>query len=418
MPATGDLRMNRFFTRLVIGAMILGVATGWACNRWLAPADAAQAAAGFGLLMEAFLRLIKMIIAPLVFSTLLAGIVHMEDAAAVGRVGIKTLGWFLLASIFSLLLGLIMVEWLQPGAGMALKDAGAAPLPNASAFSVEKLIGDVIPTSIIDAMARNAVLQIVVFAVFVGIAISQMEERAPLVTQLVEQVAAIMLKVTGYVMNFAPLAIFGALASTVAVQGLPILLVYARFVGGFYLAILLLWAALFVATFLLVRRGAVRLFAAVREPTLLAFSVASSDSAYPRLLTVLPGAGVPRRIVSFVLPLGYAFNLDGSMMYCTFATLFILQAHGVALSGAQMAGMLAMLLITSKGIAAVPRASLVVIMATLASLGFPEGWIGLVLAVDHLLDMGRSATNVIGNSVATVAVAKWEGQYQEEGATP
>ena len=408
--------MNRIFTRLVIAAMVLGVATGWACNRWLAPADAAHAAAGFGLLMEAFLRLIKMIIAPLVFTTLLAGIVHMEDAAAVGRVGIKTLGWFLLASIFSLLLGLLMVEWLQPGAGMALKDAAGAPLPAANAFSVEKLIGDVIPTSIVDAMARNAVLQIVVFAVFVGLAISQLEARAPLVTQLVEEVATIMLKVTGFVMNFAPLAIFGALASTVAVQGLPILLVYAKFVGGFYLSIVLLWAALFAAAFALVRQGALRLFAVVREPALLAFSVASSDSAYPRLLTDLPAAGIPRRIVSFVLPLGYAFNLDGSMMYCTFATLFILQAHGVVLSVAQMAGMLAMLLITSKGIAAVPRASLVVIMATLASLGFPEGWIGLVLAVDHLLDMGRSATNVIGNSVATVVVSKWEGQYKEEAA--
>jgi len=409
--------MNRFFTRLVVGAMILGVATGWACNHWMTPAGAASAAAAFGLLMEAFLRLIKMIIAPLVFSTLLAGIVHMEDAAAVGRVGIKTLGWFLLASIFSLLLGLLMVEWLQPGAGMALQGvAGAAPPAAANAFSAEHLIADIIPTSIVDAMSRNAVLQIVVFAVFVGIAISRLEARAPLVTQLVEEVAAIMLKVTGFVMNFAPLAIFCALASTVAVQGLPILLVYAKFVGGFYLSMLLLWAALFAVTLLMVRRGALRLFAAVREPTLLAFSVASSESAYPRLLTALPGAGIPRRIVSFVLPLGYAFNLDGSMMYCTFATLFILQAHGVALSGAQMAGMLAMLLITSKGIAVVPRASLVVIMATLASLGFPEGWIGLVLAVDHLLDMGRSATNVIGNSVATVAISKWEGQYQEEGA--
>jgi Na+/H+-dicarboxylate symporter len=409
--------MNRIFTRLVIGAMVLGVVTGWACNRWLAPADAANAAAGFGLLMEAFLRLIKMIIAPLVFSTLLAGIVHMEDAAAVGRVGIKTLGWFLLASIFSLLLGLMMVEWLQPGAGMALRDAaGAAAPPAGNAFSAEHLISDIIPISIVDAMAHNAVLQIVFFAVFVGIAVSKLEDRAPLVTQLVEQVATIMLKVTGFVMNFAPLAIFGALASTVAVQGLPILVVYAKFVGGFYVSLLLLWTFLFAATFVLLRQGAVRLFQAVREPTLLAFSIASSDSAYPRLLTVLPGVGIPRRIVSFVLPLGYAFNLDGSMMYCTFATLFILQAHGVVLSAGQTSGMLAMLLITSKGIAAVPRAALVVIMATLTSMGFPEGWIGLVLAVDHLLDMGRSATNVIGNSVATAVVSKWEGQYREEGA--
>jgi Na+/H+-dicarboxylate symporter len=406
--------MNRYFARLVVGAMILGVAAGWACNALLAPAQAAQVAAVFGLLMDAFLRLIKMIIAPLVFTTLLAGIVHMEDAAAVGRVGLKTLGWFLAASICSLLLGLAMVTWLQPGAGMTLIGAAAAPGVATNAFSASHLIEDIIPTSIADAMARNAVLQIVVFAVFVGIAISQLEKGAPLVTQLVEQVAAVMLKVTGFVMSFAPLAIFGALASTVAVQGVGILVVYAKFVGGFYLALLLLWLALGFVAWVLVRDGAGRLFAAIRDPTLLAFSVASSDSAYPKLIEALPGVGIPRKIVSFVLPLGYAFNLDGSMVYCTFATLFILQAHGVTLNWAQQAGMLAMLLITSKGIAAVPRASLVVIMATLTSLGFPEGWIGLVLAVDHLLDMGRSATNVIGNSVATVVVSKWEGQYGKE----
>jgi Na+/H+-dicarboxylate symporter len=403
--------MNRNFARLIVAAMVLGIATGWACNTWLAPADAAKAAAAFALLMDAFLRLIRMIIAPLVFSTLLAGILHMEDAASVGRVGVKTLAWFLLASLFSLLLGLGMVEWLQPGAGMALVGAGAAPATATNAFSAARLIEEIIPTSIIDAMARNAVLQIVVFSVFVGIAISRLEARAPMVTRLVEEVAAIMLKVTGFVMLFAPLAIFGALASTVTVQGLPILLVYAKFVGGFYLALVLLWLVLFAATLALLRQGARAVFAAVRDPALLAFSVASSDAAYPRLMAALPGAGIPRRIVSFVLPLGYAFNLDGSMMYCTFATLFILQAHGVTLGWARTAGMLAMLMVTSKGIAGVPRASLVVIMATLASLGFPEGWIGLVLAVDHLLDMGRSATNVIGNSVATVVVSKWEGVF-------
>jgi Na+/H+-dicarboxylate symporter len=402
--------MNRNFARLVAGAMVLGIVTGWACNQALAPGDAARAAAAFSLLMDAFLRLIKMIIAPLVFSTLLAGIAHMEDAAAVGRVGVKTLGWFLLASVFSLLLGLAMVQWLQPGAGMALSAAGAAP-QGADPFSLQHLIGEIIPTSIADAMARNAVLQIVVFATFVGIAISKLEEGAPLVTRLVEELAAIMLKVTGFVMMFAPLAIFGALAATVAVQGLPVLLVYAKFVGSFYFAMLLFWLVLGAVLLALLRRQAFAVFAAVRDPALLAFSVASSDAAYPRLIAALPGAGIPRRIVSFVLPLGYAFNLDGSMMYCTFAALFVLQAHGVTLSWAQQAGMLGMLLITSKGIAGVPRASLVVIMAALASLGYPEAWIGLVLAVDHLLDMGRSATNVLGNAVATVVVSKWEGVF-------
>ncbi|MBV9551109.1 MAG: dicarboxylate/amino acid:cation symporter [Alphaproteobacteria bacterium] len=404
--------MKSLFARLVVASMVSGIATGWACNAWLAPADAAHAAALFALLMDAFLRLIRMIIAPLVFSTLLVGIAHMEDATAVGRIGLKTLAWFLAASLVSLLLGLVMVTWLKPGVGMALSGAGAAP--TGAGFSLERLIGEIIPTSIADAMARNAVLQIVVFTVFVGIAISKLEARAPLVTGLVEELAAIMLKVTGFVMNFAPLAIFGALASTVAVQGLPVLLVYARFMGGFYATMLLFWLLLALVLMALLRRQAKPVLAAVRDPALLAFSVASSDAAYPRLMAALPGAGIPRRIVSFVLPLGYAFNLDGSMMYCTFAGLFLLQAHGVTLSFAQQTGMLGMLLITSKGIAGVPRASLVVIMATLASLGYPESWIGLVLAVDHLLDMGRSATNVLGNAVAAAVVGKWEGALDRE----
>ncbi|MDQ1159005.1 Na+/H+-dicarboxylate symporter [Sphingomonas sp. SORGH_AS 950] len=406
--------MNRRFASFVIAAMILGIAVGWMCNLGLAPGDAARTAAGFSMVTELFLRLIKMIIAPLVFTTLVAGVGHMEDAAAVGRIGAKTMGWFLGASILSLLLGLAMVELLRPGAGLTLHAAnpiGAPPLPSTDSFSLHTFITHLVPTSIFDAMARNEILQIVIFAIFVGTAVSMLDQKAPQVMQLVEQAASIMLKVTDIVMKFAPFAIFASLASTVTLQGLPILLTYAKFVGGFYLSLALLWVILFGLALLVLGRAAIRLFAAIREPALISFSCASSEAAYPKLLAALPTVGVPPRIASFVLPLGYSFNLDGSMMYCTFATTFILQTNGVSLTVGQQVGMLFLLLITSKGIAAVPRASLIVIMATLTYLGLPEGWIALVLAVDHLLDMGRSGTNIIGNSVAAAVVSKWEGAF-------
>jgi Na+/H+-dicarboxylate symporter len=235
------------------------------------------------------------------------------------------------------------------------------------------------------------------------------DDKAPEVMKLVEQGANIMLKVTEIVMGFAPFAIFGALASTVAKQGLPILLTYAKFMGGFYLSLSLLWVLLIVLGFLIVGKQMVKILGTVREPALLAFSTASSEAAYPKLLAGLPTTGISKKIVSFVLPLGYSFNLDGSMMYTTFATLFIAQAYGVHFTVEQMILMLLLLMVTSKGIAGVPRASLVVIMATLTYFGLPDVWIGLVLGVDHLLDMGRSATNVLGNSVAAAVVNKWEG---------
>ena len=263
-------------------------------------------------------------------------------------------------------------------------------------------------------MARNEILQIVVFSIFVGTAVAAIDDRAPAVLALVEQITAIMLKITGYVMTTAPFAIFAALASTVATQGLDVIGDYFKFVGGFYLALGVLWAVLLGAAALFIGLPrAVKLFQAVRNPALLAFSTSSSEAAYPRTMEALQRFGVSRRIVSFVLPLGYSFNLDGSMMYCTFATLFIAQAYGIHMSWGQQITMLLLLMVTSKGMAGVPRASLVVISATLAFFKLPEAGLLLILAVDHLLDMGRSGTNVIGNSVAAAVVAKWEKQLGE-----
>jgi Na+/H+-dicarboxylate symporter len=408
--------MNRLFTTLIVGAMLLGIAVGWACNQHLSPEQGKIVAGNLSIITDVFLRLIKMIIAPLVFSTLVAGIAHMEDAATIGRVGIKALGWFIGASIVSLTIGLIMVHLLQPGSGLSLSlpDAGAAGATvDVSKFTLKEFVTHLVPRSIVEAMANNEILQIVVFSVFVGTAVASIDDRTPAVLALVDQVAAIMLKVTGYVMKTAPFAIFAALASTITTQGLDILGTYARFVGGFYLSLAVLWGLLITVAAVIVGPRALRLIGAIRQPALLAFSTASSEAAYPRTLEELQKWGISRRVASFVLPLGYSFNLDGSMMYCTFATLFIAQVYGVHLSIAQQITMLLLLMVTSKGMAGVPRASLVVIAATLTFFNLPEQGLLLILAVDHLLDMGRSATNVVGNSVAAAVVAKWENQIEE-----
>ena len=404
--------MRRRFTLIVMAAMLLGIGTGAILHAVYPDPAAAKTLAGyFSLLTDIFLRLIRMIIAPLVLSTLVVGIAHMEDTAAIGRVGGRTLGWFICASIVSLMLGAAMVSLIQPGVGLHMVAPTQGPADvTAAAFTLKDFITHVFPRSIVEAMANNEILQIVVFAIFLGTAISALDDRAPAILALAEQVARVMLKITGYVMWFAPVAVFAALASTVTTQGLGVLVTFAQFVGGFYLSLGLLWGILLLAAFAVIGKRAWSLAAAVREPVILAFSTASSEAAYPRTLEVLQRFGISRRIVSFVLPLGYSFNLDGSMMYCTFATLFIAQVYGVHLTPGQLVVMLFLFLVTSKGMAGVPRASLVVILAALPTFNLPVAGMTLILAVDHLLDMGRSATNVVGNSVASAVVGKWEGQ--------
>ena len=408
--------MNRLFTYFVVGAMVLGVLVGWVVNVSLPAENAEGIADNLTIITDVFLRLIKMIIAPLVFATLVAGIAHMEDAGAVGRIGVKTMGWFISASIVSLTIGLIMVHILKPGTGLNLSLPDAATTGAAvdtAKFTLRDFITHLVPKSIFEAMANNEILQIVVFSVFVGTAVAAIDDKAPAVLALVEQVAAIMLKVTGYVMKTAPLAIFAALAATISTQGIEVLWTYVKFIGGFYLSLGILWALLIAVAVVIIGPRALRLIAAVRQPTLLAFSTASSEAAYPRTLEALQQWGVSRKVASFVLPLGYSFNLDGTMMYCTFATLFIAQVYGIEMSIAQQVTMLGLLMVTSKGMAGVPRASLVVIAATLAYFDLPEAGLLLILTVDHILDMGRSATNVIGNTVASAVVAKWENQIEE-----
>jgi Na+/H+-dicarboxylate symporter len=361
-----------------------------------------------------FLRLIKMIIAPLVFSTLVVGIAKMGDLGTVGRVGLKAFGWFMFASLISLTLGLLLVNLFKPGTALhiPLPDAAAHGEVAAGGLSLNDFIGHTFPESIADAMARNQILQIVVFSLFFGAATAALGERARALVDVLDAVSHIMLKVTSYVMLFAPLAVFGALAATVAKQGLGVLQVYGVFMGEFYFALLVLWGVLAALGGLFIGRRVLQLLRSVRDPLLLAFSTASSEAAYPKTLEQLERFGCSNRIASFVLPVGYSFNLDGSMMYCTFASLFIAQAYGIHLSAGQQILMLAILMLTSKGMAGVPRASLVVIAATLPQFGIPEGGLVLLLGIDHFLDMGRSATNVVGNSVAVAVVSRWEGELR------
>jgi Na+/H+-dicarboxylate symporter len=401
--------MSRRFTLYILIGMILGIVVGYICNESLDADDAKTVAGYFSILTDIFLRLIKMIIAPLVFSTLVVGIVHVGDTASLSRIGFLTIAWFLAASAVSLLLGVLMVQWLEPGVGLGLPlpEAGASVVVKAGALTLKDFITHVFPKSFFEAMATNEILQIVVFSLFVGVAISSLGEGAKKLTDILDQVVSVMLLITGYVMKFAPIAVFAAIAATVTTQGLGILSTYLKFVGGFYISLGILWGVLLAAGAVVIGKRIIELTKAIREPLLLAFSTASSEAAYPKTLEQLEKLGVPKRIASFVLPLGYSFNLDGSMMYCTFATIFIAQSYGIELTIAQQATMLLLLMLTSKGMAGVPRASLVVIAATLTFFGIPEEGLLLILAVDQFLDMGRSATNVVGNAVATSVVAKW-----------
>jgi Na+/H+-dicarboxylate symporter len=405
--------MAKKFTLVVVGALVAGIVTGSAIHSHVADEALRQEIAGYCQIgTDLFLRLIKMIIAPLVLSTLTVGIAHMGEPARLGRVGVRTLAWFLLASLISLSLGLVLVTWIAPGvgAGFTLPAMGADSGVHVAAITLKDFVTHLVPKSIAEAMVGNEILQIVVFSAFLGTALASLGTRVDRLVSLLDALAQAMLKMTGYVMLFAPVAVFAAITSVVAQHGFGVLATYGRFVGGFYLSLLVLWVVLLLLGSLVLGRRVLQLVPLLREPVLLAFSTASSEAAYPKTLTQLSRFGVSDRIASFVLPLGYSFNLDGSMMYCTFATLFIAQSYGIALTVSQEITMLLLLMVTSKGMAGVPRASLVVIAATLAHFGIPEAGLVLILAVDQFLDMGRSATNVIGNSIATAVVAEFEGE--------
>ena len=371
-----------------------------------------EVASYFSILSDIFLHLIKMIIAPLVLAVLVIGVAKVGDFKSVGRIGLKTLLYFTSATIIALALGLVIVNIFEPGKVMHLDlpdNKIETGIQNNSQTS-KNFIDHVIPESLIRSMAANDILPIVVFALFFGVAASGVGEHGKPIIKAFESLSHVMFKVTNFVMNFAPIGVFGAITAVVIQQGLDVL-------GGYLYLILCFFGGLFIFVFVILliicyafKINYMKLLKDIKEPILLAFSTASSESAMPKTIEALEKHGISNRIVSFVLPLGYSFNLDGSIMYMTFATVFIAQSYGIDISMADQIKMMLILLITSKGMAGVPRASLVVIAGMLTMFKIPAEGLLLLLAVDQLLDMGRSATNVVGNAVASAVVARLEGE--------
>jgi Na+/H+-dicarboxylate symporter len=403
----------------IIIAMLLGAVLGIYVHNNISPEGAAEFNNYIKLLATIFIRLVQMIISPLVFTTLVVGIAKLGDIKAVGRIGGKALGWFFTASFISLLIGLFWVNILEPGVGLNLSGVDVATAAEVTdktkVFSAQNFIEHIVPKSIVEAMATNEILQIVVFSIFFGLAAASMGDFAKPVVNALDKTSHVILKMVNYVMKFAPVGVFGAIAAVFAIRDLnDLLLTYIKYFGSFLIGITSLWVVLLLVGYIFLGKRLGTLLKRITGPIFIAFGTTSSEAVFPKLTEELERFGVKDKIVSFMLPLGYSFNLDGSMMYMTFASIFIAQAYGVDLSlGTQMT-MLLVLMLTSKGIAGVPRASLVVVAATCGMFDIPIEGIALILPIDHFCDMFRSGTNVLGNALATSVVGKWEGGDTEE----
>lgn len=403
--------------KYIVVAILLGILTGWICHHFFNEGEQLKQIASYlNIPTDIFLRLIKMIIAPLVFATIVSGIVSMGKSTSIGSITLKSMTWFITASFVSLAIGMGLANF-PIGAALDLVLPTAQQLSSSSApattgFTLQSFLSHVFPRSIAEAMANNDILQVLVFSIFFGSAlafVNQGKEKDSVIIRLTDELSKIMFRITDYVMMFAPVAVFAAIASAITVQGLGLIVDYGILIAEFYFGLLLLWIILFSVGAIVLKKDIFRLGKLIREPVTLAFATASSESAYPKVMDALNKFGVPKKVTSFVLPLGYSFNLDGSMMYTTFAVLFIAQAYNIDLSFTQQILILLTLMVTSKGIAGVSRASIVVISATLTMFHLPEAGILLLLGIDQFLDMGRTATNVVGNSIATAVVAKLEG---------
>ncbi|TAE17080.1 MAG: dicarboxylate/amino acid:cation symporter [Bacteroidetes bacterium] len=418
MTSTTSATGKNKLTLYILLAMLLGVIVGYIIHLQSGAEQIQKFATNIKVLTTIFLRLVQMIIAPLVFCTLVVGIAKLGDLKTVGRVGGKALLWFMSASLFSLSLGLVLVNILKPGAGISLQNADVNGVQDimgkTQGFSFQKFIEHLFPKSVFEAMATNEILQIVVFSIFFGVATAALGDTGKIIVKALDAAAHIILKMVGYVMNFAPLGVFGAIAAVIAVKGLEVFKFYGVYLAEFIAAIAVLWVILLGVGYLILGNRLFALMKRIGQPILIAFSTTSSEAVFPKLSQELENFGCKDKIVSFILPLGYSFNLDGSMMYMTFASLAIAQAYGIQLDVGTQITMLLVLMLTSKGIAGVPRASLVVVTATCAMFNIPPEGIALILPIDHFCDMFRSATNVVGNALATTVVSKWEGELAAE----
>lgn len=417
-------------TIFIIVAMVIGAVVGQLIFTGLPEIGSQQNPTGelnatyasyFKILTTIFLRLVQMIIAPLVITTLIVGIAKMGNLNAIGRVGGKSMLWFLSASLVSLLLGLVLVNFFEPGKGMNLGNISANTktveelVQKTDSFSINHFIEHLFPKSLFQALAENEILQIVIFSMFFGVALASLGKTGESLVVALDKISKVILKMVGYVMNFAPFGVFGGITAIICTKGLGILFVYGKYLLSFYTGIAVLWIILLLVGWFILKKRLFSLISRIKNPMLVAFSTTSSEAVFPKLTEELENFGCKKNIVSFILPLGYSFNLDGSMMYMTFASIFIAQAYSIPLDLGTQLTMLLVLMLTSKGIAGVPRASLVVVAATCTMFKIPAEGIALILPIDHFCDMGRSMTNVLGNALATTAVSKWEGELLPEG---
>jgi len=410
------MKKSNRLTFYILIAMIAGAITGYIVFTTGTDDFRKSFSDNIELLTTIFLRLVQMIIAPLVFSTLVVGIAKLGDLKTVGRVGGKAMLWFVSASLVSLFLGMIIVNLAKPGAGFNLDNVNTSNVKGISTstqeFTLQHFVEHVIPSSLISAMATNEILQIVVFSIFFGVATAALGDYGKIVVRGLDAVSHVILKMVDYVMKFAPLGVFGALAGVIATNGLSIFEFYIKYFLFFVLGIALLWIILITVGFLILRKRIPSLLKHIVQPLVIAFSTTSSEAVFPKLTEELEKFGCEEKIVAFVLPLGYSFNLDGSMMYMTFASLAIAQAYNIHLDLGTQLTMLLVLMLTSKGMAGVPRASLVVVLATCAMFKIPVAGIALILPIDHFCDMFRTMTNVLGNALATSVVSKWENALE------
>jgi len=415
MQKTSKLTLKNNLTFQILIAMLMGGILGIIIHNNLSEEGATEFSGYIKLLATVFIRLVQMIISPLVFSTLVVGIAKLGDIKAVGRIGGKAMGWFFTASFISLLIGMFWVNVLRPGEGLNLTNidlnTASEVTEKTQVFSAQNFIEHIIPKSIVEAMATNEILQIVIFSIFFGLAAAAIGDNSKPVVNALDKLSHIVLKMVNYVMKFAPIGVFGAISGVFAIRDFgDLLLTYAKFFGSFMVGITTLWIILVAVGYLFLKSKMSLLLKRIVSPIVIAFSTTSSEAVFPKLTEELERFGVKDRIVSFMLPLGYSFNLDGSMMYMTFASIFIAQAYGIHLDLPTQFTMLLVLMLTSKGIAGVPRASLVVVAATCGMFKIPIEGIALILPIDHFCDMFRSGTNVLGNALATSVVGKWENE--------
>lgn len=403
----------------ILIAMFFGAILGVVIHNSIPPEATQSFSTKIKMLATVFIRLVQMIISPLVFTTLVVGIAKLGDVKAVGRIGIKSLLWFFTASFLSLLLGMFFINILQPGVGLNLSNVDLASVSEVTAktknISFENFIEHIVPKSIFEAMATNEILQIVIFSIFFGLAAASLGDYVKPVVSALEKTSHIILKMVNYVMKFAPIGVFGAIAGVFAVRDFEELaFTYFKFFASFLVGISSIWIVLILVGYIFLKSRMTVLLKRIISPLIIAFGTTSSEAVFPKLTEELERFGVKDRIVSFMLPLGYSFNLDGSMMYMTFASIFIAQAYGIDLDLGTQMSMLLVLMLTSKGIAGVPRASLVVVAATCGMFDIPIEGIALILPIDHFCDMFRSATNVLGNALAASVIGKWEEHNENE----